>query len=295
MIKITMVLTGKLTNIFVNPHFEIIFAALIWGSTGAIVKVLNLRPTTITFFRFAVPAMVMVILFLFKDIRCLKSNNKLMILASALNAVRMPFYFASFMLTTIANAIIILYTWPIFVTIFGAVFLKEKISRRNIWQLLLAFIGILIIYSNKRLNFADKDFLGMSSMLLSAFIYSFTVIIFKRESQKHSKYEIIWYQNIFGAFAFFPFLCINHPFPTSGQFVLLTGYACLIGVIGFSLFFSALKKIKASVAALLTYFEVITAILLGLIFFKETISWNIFAGSLLIVGSTILQKRKYKI
>lgn len=279
---------------FVNPYFEIILAALIWGSTGAIVKFLDLPPTTITFFRFAVPAMVMVIMLLLKDISCLKPSNKLMLLASALNAARMPFYFASFMLTTIANAIIILYTWPIFVTIFGAVFLKEKISRRNIWQLFLAFIGIVIIYSNKGLNFADKDFLGMSAMLLSAFIYSFTLIIYKKESKNHSKFEIIWYQNIIGAFVFFPFLFTNHPFPTSGQLVLLSGYACLIGVIGFSLFFSALKKIKASVAALFTYFEVISAILLGLILFKETISWHIVAGGLLIVGSTVLQKRERK-
>lgn len=290
-----MVFTGKLINIFVNPHIEIIIAALIWGSTGAIVKVLKLPPTTITFFRFAVPAITMVILFLCTDRRYLKSNNKLMLLASALNALRMPFYFASFMLTTIANAIIILYTWPIFVTILSTVFLKEKISRRNIIQIFLAFLGILTIYSNKGLTFADKDFLGMSSMLLSAFVYSFTVIIYKKESHKHSKYEIIWYQNIIGAFVFLPFLFINHPFPTSGQFFLLTGYACLIGVIGFSLFFSALKIIKASVAVLFTYFEVISAILLGLIFFKEAISWNIFVGGLLIMGSTIIQRSKIKI
>ena len=277
-----------------HPHFHALFASLIWGSTGVVVKYLNLPPTTITYFRFAVPVTILAIFFKSRNNGFPKLNNKLMLFTSILNAVRMPFYFASFLLTSIANAVIILYTWPIFVTIFSAIFLKERITRRNITQILLAFIGIIIIYSNKQFSFEDKDFLGMSLGLLSALTYSFTVIIYKRESQKYSKYEIIWYQNLVGAFAFLPFPFFNRPFLQPGQLFLLTGYGGMIGLIGFAFFFSALKKIKASVTALFTYFEVISAMTLGMVFFKETLTGNIIFGGLLIIGSTVMQIEKNK-
>lgn len=265
---------------------------MIWGSNGAIVKYLNLPPTTITFFRFAVPMTILGILFSANNFTVLKSKNKLMLLASTLNALRMPFHIAGFLLTKIANSIIILNTWPIFVTIFSAVFLREKISRRNIWLLLMAFLGVLLIYSTEEFNLANRDFLGMSSMFLSAFLYSFTIIIYKKESNKYSKYEIIWYQNLMGTLVFFPFLFVKHPFPSFKQLIVLTGYGSLIGFIGFSLFFSALKKLKASLAVLFAYFQVISAIFLGCLFFKEKLTWNIILGGCLITTSAMLTKKK---
>ena len=52
----------------------------------------------------------------------------------------------------------------------------------------------------------------------------------------------------------------------------------MIGLLAFLLWFSALKKVKASTAALLSYFEVISAIVLGVIFLKEGITLNMIIG-----------------
>ena len=49
-----------------------------------------------------------------------------MLIASSINAARMFLYFIGFTYASIANAVIVLYTWPIFATLLGLMFLKEK-------------------------------------------------------------------------------------------------------------------------------------------------------------------------
>ena len=276
----------------INPYLEVILAAIIWGSTGAFVKYLSLPPTTITFFRLAIPTIILGAFFLIKKTKVFHSKDKLMFLASSLNAIRMFFYFVGFTFTSIGNAVIILFTWPIFATILSVLFLKEKISKKNIILLATAFLGIMLTYLNKEISFANKDFIGMSSMLLSAIIYSSTIVIFKKESNNYSKFELIFYQNLIGAIIFLPFIFLNQPFPTIPQISIATVYAILIGLIGVGLFFSALKQIKASTVSLLAYVEVISGILFGIILFNEVLTWNVVVGGLLISSSVILLSKK---
>ncbi len=278
-------------SIKLNPYLEVILAGILWGTSGIFIKILNLPPTTISFFRLAIPALILRIYFLIKKKKLKYSNNKLMLLASSLNAIRVFFYFVGFTLTSIGNAVIILYTWPIFATILSIIFLKEQISKKNILLLSTAFIGIILIYLNKEISFANKDFLGMSSMLLSAIIYSSTIVIFKKESLTHSKFEIIFYQNLTGAILFLPFIIINRPIPTLPKISIATIYAILIGLVGYTLFFSALKKIKTFTASMLSYTEVISGIIFGIIIFKEILTLNMIIGGILIIMSTTMIKK----
>lgn len=271
-----------------NPYLEIIIAAIIWGTSGIFVKTLNLPATTISFFRFFIPTLIIVVFFIIKGIQPFKKGNKLMLLASVLNAIRMWLYFVGYILVAINNAVIIVYTWPIFATIFSCLFLKEHISKRNSLLLVISFIGVCFMYFNKEISLSSKEFIGMTAILVSAMIYAITVIIFKKESEKYTKSEILFYQNLVGTIIFIPFIFINKPLPTFDQTSTAIIYATIIGVISFGLFFSGLKKIKASTASHLAYIEVISAIILGVILLKETLAWNTLVGGTLIVISTLL-------
>ncbi len=275
-----------------NPYLETILAGLIWGSTGLFIKYLNLPPTTITFFRLAIPTIILFIFLIIKKVKLFQGNNKLILLASTLNAGRVFLYTVGFTFASIGNAIIILYTWPIFTTIFSVLFLKEKVPKRTFFLLFIALIGTILIYINKEFSLSDNNFMGMMAMLLSAAIYALTVIIFKKESEKYTKYETIFYQNIIGSIIFIPFIFINKPVPTLPQVGIGIAYGIIIGIVGFILFFSALKKIKASTVSFLSYTEVVSAIILSVIFFQETLTWNMIAGGLLIILATSLIKKE---
>ncbi|MEN8906629.1 MAG: DMT family transporter [Clostridiales bacterium] len=278
-------------TIKINPQIEIILASICWSTSGFFIKYINLPSTSISFFRLIIPTVFLFLFFIKDKSKILKTTNKIMLFASLLNAIRMFFFVFSYSYTSIGIAVIILYTWPIFALIFSRILLKEQIPKKNYLFIAIAFLGIILIYSKNNFSLENKDFLGISSMLLSSIIYSLTFIIFKKNSNNYSQYETVFYQNLVGSFIFLPFIFINQPLPNVENIALVLLYATIVGIIGFSLFFSALKKVKATTASFLAYFEVLSAILIGIIFLNEKLTWNIIFGGLLIIISTIKIKK----
>ncbi len=274
----------------VNPYMEMLLATIIWSTSGAFVKLLRLPATSLSFFRLATPTLILAIFFLVKRSTPFRKNPKFMILASSLNAVRMFFYFVAYNLTSIGNAVIMLFTWPAFAVIFGRIFLKERLPLKRILLLIFSFAGIILVYLNKPLTFGNKDFLGMSAMVLSAVVYSLTVIIYKKESKNYSNLETVFWQNLVGAFVFLPFLFINKPWPTLFQVGLGSVFGIIIGIAGFGLFFAALKKLSTFSASILAYLEAVFAVIIGVIFFKEILAWNVVIGGVVIIISSIILK-----
>jgi drug/metabolite transporter (DMT)-like permease len=281
----------KLRYPVLNPYFEMLLGATIGATSGVFIKLLQLPSTTMGFFRFAIPTLVILGYFRWNGLRILPGNRRLMLTLSLLNAARMFFFFVAYLYTTMGNAIIILFTWPIFAAIFGMGVLKEKADRRSVWLILLAFAGIVIMYSGESLSFGNRDFLGMLYMLISAIIYGIVTVLFKREAPNYSKIEAVFYQNVAGAIVFLPFFVLK-PLPEPAKLVTATIYALIVGLLGWIIFMSALKRLRIGHYALLSYFEVPAAIIFGVLFFGETVTRNMVAGgALILIASLLLQTR----
>jgi len=121
------------------------------------------------------------------------------------------------------------------------------------------------------------------------------MIIFKLKSDGYTRVEITFFQNFIGAFIFLPALFIFKPFPSMIKISILLFYALFVGLLGFTLFFSALKKIKASAASNIAYVEIISAIFFGVTLFHEKFTWNMILGGILIIGSVWLLQRSENI
>ncbi len=275
-----------------NPYLAIILAATIGGSSGVFIKLIDLPSTSITFFRMAVPVILLLAYFGWNKTQLFRGKYGIMMVASGLNAARMFLFFVAYLYTTIGNAVIILFTWPIFAAIFSSIFLKEKITTRTASLIGLAFLGIVLMYADKEISFGNRDFIGMAAMLFSAIIFSITAIIFKKELSNYSRTETIFYQNLIGAVVFMPFIFLNTPLPSSVQVGAATVYGFLIGIVAFMLFFFALRRLKMSHYALFTYWEVIAAVIFGAVFFDEVITVNMLLGGLMILASGILLRKQ---
>lgn len=277
-----------------QAYIAVIIGALLAGLSGIFIKSTDLPPASYAFFRTTVPTAFMAAWMLIKGISFFRGNYRLMLLGSGLNAIRMYFFFMAYIMTSIGNAVLISYTWPIFATLLSAWILKEKVSPRNIFLLFLAFGGIVLVYLNKPFSFENDDFIGMSAALLAAALYACSIIVFKKEADNYSRNEILFYQNIASVFVFLPFVLLQDPPPSLMDIGISSAHGFLLGTVGFAFFFFGLKHLPASTTSALTYIEVLAALLVSVYWMHEDLTPNMVAGGAVILISTSLLKPNEK-
>ncbi len=265
----------------------VVIAAIMAGSSGVFVKHMTMSATSISFIRTLVPTVLLGSLMWYKGIGLFRGNYRLMLGASVINALRMYFFFTAYLYTSIGNAVIISYSWPIFVAIFSIFFLGEMVTRGQFALMGMAFAGILIVYANQEFSFENQDFVGMLAALGAAVAHATAVTIFKRESDNYSRTEIIFYQNCMSVLIFLPFF-LSAPFPSLQNWTLAGSHAILLGIIGFNFFFFGLKHLRASIASAIAYLEIISALLFSYFWMNEAITVNMLLGGAVIVASTLL-------
>ncbi len=275
--------------------YAVILCALIAGNNGLLIKYLSSLSTgAIAFFRTMVPVLFLAPVLFSKSNPLFTGNYKKMLLASTINVARIYLYLVAFIYTSIGNAVVLFYSWPIFVFIFEAFYCKKPFKTQHVWVLLLAFTGLVVTYSNKTFSFENEDIIGMVAAVLSAITYAVTVLIYKSESQRYSKEQTIIYQNLVGAFFFIPFLFFI-PDASLDQLGVGVFYGFLIGIVVFKLFFYGLKYLEASTASSLMYLEVVSAMVLGYFILDEKVTLNtLIGGALIIVSSYFITRMNAK-
>lgn len=272
-----------------NPYREVIVASTIFGMTGIFVKYLNLPPTTIAFFRLAVPT-VLIWLWMWytQKVFWKKWDVKTLFLLSILNTVRMYLYFVWFTMTSVGNAVVALYTSPIFAMLFAVLLLGERMNKVKYISIILAMCGLMVIGYGKGLSLLSADFIGMGAIVLSAVVWWYLKILLKTSLRTYDKISMIFYQCFIWAIVFLPFVLFTHPFPTSFQLGLGGIYAFLIGIVWFLFYFSALHKIDVTVFSILQYFEMVAAIFLAWIILWEPLTLPLFLGAFFIISSGLV-------
>ncbi len=273
-------------------YLSIITAAVIFGSSGVFIKTAGLPATSMAFFRMVVPFVLMSLFFLFRRKPFPSMKDRFMLLGSLLNAVRLFFYFAGYAYGNISTTVILLYTWPVFATFWSCLFLGERLSLSRLVLFAATLAGVALITLGQVRSLSDQGVTGVVFILLAAFVYSMTIVIFKKKSLAYDPFETLWFQNMIGVFAFLPFFLMNRPWPMPWQGGIAAAYGGLVGVLGFGLFFTGLRKIEASRASFLTYIEVVSGIFFGVVFFHERLSWNIAVGGSLVLLSALTLSRK---
>ena len=196
----------------------------------------------------------------------------------------------AFVYTSVGNAIVLFYVYPLFITIIETTVYKAPISKKQILYMLLAFAGIAFTYADKEFSFESRDFIGMLAAILAAVGYAFFVSIFKRQTQDCNRNQLLFYQKLAGAVLFIPFLFGLKDVELTHMGIGIF-YGLLIGIVQFGLFFFGLKHLNATTAASLMYLEVLSAVILSFFILKEQLSWNTYIGGALILISSFFISR----
>lgn len=258
-------------------------AAVIMFSTSPVFVLLAapLSPYEITVGRLAVGAALVIVLGRLNKQPLLPARNHLPIFAlfGLITAVHFLSYIASLNYTTIAHSLAIVYTAPIFVALFSAWFLGEKITRRKWAGVLVSVLGIGILA-----GFEPRWTTGMLIGDLLALVCAVTFGLYSVAGRsQRERYGLFTYTGTvygLGALCALPFAILAFTpagwNPKSLAALLAAGLIPL--GIGHTLYNASLRRTHATIPNLIATQEVTGGILLGALFLHQIPQANELAG-----------------
>ncbi len=199
----------------------------------------------------------------------------------------------NYMSTGLATTIHFFY--PVVVMAGSIFFYNEKIDKRKIFSLILSLAGMYFLVSFDSLG--STSITGVLLSLFSGFFYAHYILIVAHGNIiEINSFVLIFYISLFNSYLLFAIsifmgkLEISYTFKGIVSTILVALIANLIGMVSFK---AGIKSIGPSTAAILSTFEPITSLILGILIFREILSWYHIVGSILIITSaTIVAFRK---
>ncbi|MCE2484571.1 MAG: DMT family transporter [Desulfurellaceae bacterium] len=187
---------------------------------------------------------------------------------------------------SLANAYTLVFGAPLFMTLFGRIFLGERVSRSRWVAVIGGFVGVLIVLSPASLGFSFAALIA----LLAAVVWAVTSLVARRLSQHEPSTRILFYYMAISAVATLPFAAAGWTPIALGHvpLFLLTG---LIGVAAHWLLAQAFRYGEVSLIAPFEYTGLVWAMALGYWLWGDVPSSGVLAGGALIIASGIYMVR----
>ena len=288
--------------------FSLLFIQPIFMASNLIVArggVEHVPPISLAFWRWAIVVLILLPFtysFLIKNSKVIKKEFKKLFFIGALGCgVCGAFPFLAGETTTVTNMGIIYTSSPVFIILISAVFFNEKINLTKIIGLILCLIGVFAIIIKGdfdlllNLNFTIGD-LWMLGAAIGWALYSIYLFYWKTQLPIFQRFTLVAF---FGAVSLFPFYVVEEIFIQqtvfNSQFFMWAIFAAVSpGIIAFTLYTMAQKKLGASLTGFTLYIFTIYAAIYGFIFFDEQLEFYHLLGTFLVFIGVYLAKKNYE-
>jgi drug/metabolite transporter (DMT)-like permease len=262
--------------------FYILSAILIWSSMGVVVRLSGAPIHVLIFYSALVAVCLQGLMLATRGYRSSIPRSRgvfyLLLLGPLMLLNQLTFFYA-FKNTTMSNTILTHYVAPVLVAFLAPVFLKETITRRVVFSIAVATVGLLILLGINPVELVglleepSRDVLGMMSGLFSGFTYAIIIIVSRVYAQSFAPLVMCFFQNVMVCLILLPFV---RAFPVEALWSFL-----LMGLLHSTV-------APANRAAILGYIEPVGAIIFGMIFFSEYPAPQSLLGGALIIYSGYL-------
>ena len=182
--------------------------------------------------------------------------------------------FSGFKYLTLVSTITIFQIGPLVVVVFSVIFLKEKVGYRRWLSVFVGFSGTLFILKPGTEMFS---FFGLFPILAAIFYAGYAV-----STRRLGTEDTSLVGTIISTIILIPFFE-----PIAIKDLLTFSILGIFGGLGHFCFILALRKSEASFLAPFTYFDLIFATILGILFFAEFPDIYVIVGAFIIVSAGI--------
>jgi len=191
-------------------------------------------------------------------------------------------YFTAIRTMPIANALAIYFAYPFLITAFAPLVLGEKVGVRRWSAVAVGFIGTLIILRPGVGTLPP----GALYVLFGALCFAFYNLFARKLAGIAGAGEILGFQSLMGAFA----LSLIVPFFWTTPDLFGLALFFVMGIVSVAAHFMLIKSYQLAPASFLApfaYFEIISATIVGYLFFSDFPGLWTWAGVAVIVTSGV--------
>lgn len=270
-----------------------------WGLNQVAVKIANVgyNPVFAVLLRSAIACVLVYLWCLHRRIPLFERDATLVpgIVAGVLFGMEFVLIFVGLDYTTAARGALMVNTMPFFVLVGGHFLLGERMNGRKVAGLLLAFAGVVIVFSDE-LSLPGPDALRGDIMCLAAgVLWAATTLVIKGSSLARASAEkTLLYQLLVSAVVVLPFIPAAGPLlrdvsgVTTGALLFQAVY---IVAFTYVLWFWLVRRYPASGLSSFAFLTPAFGVLLGGLLLNEPLSMRIFVALALIGAGLVIVNR----
>ena len=255
--------------------------ATCFGAMGAFLKyaLVHVPVFEAMFFRAIVSVLILGTVVFVKGLPKLGRNRRFLIIRSVVGWSAMLCAFYALSKIPLADAAVLHHTSPLFVALFGALFLGERLSKRLFVIMAIALVGVLLVYQPGARSLSYAGLISLLSGALAALAY----VTVRHLHQTDSTWVIAFHMATTTALLSLPFMVFDFVVPTYGEWLALFA-AGLCGTGGQIFLTQAYAYDQAARIAPFSYAAVLWAAFFGIVIWDEVPNRFAVVGMLLIIA-----------
>ncbi len=285
--------------------FLVVFASICWGSSGIFIFIIvekgGLSAVGLAFWRDLVSSLVLLVGLLVVNPKLLRVKKVDLPWLIGMGVISIGIFHIFWNIAVLrlgaSLATVIQSNAPIFVTFMAWIFFKEQLSVRKMLAMLAAVGGTILAAGIIGNWDFQVDSVAIWIGLGSAFTYGTLSLFGKKLVGDYNSWTITFYIFLIGTLTIFIFQGGQpEPWPIgSGILPWMMGFVLMSTILGFGLYTRALSMLPASVAAIISTAEILSASILAAIFLGERLGiWQILGAALIIMGVVLVSLNKSK-
>lgn len=279
-----------------------------WGSAfiAGAYATRDFDPITVAFLRFFFAAIILLPLMWWLEPNRVNPKGKEWLLLASLGLTGIALYNICFFIATkeapIVKSSLFIASNPVLIILLSALFLKEKITSRNIIGLILALSGAAIIITEG--NFMAVIQTGLQPidlvLLIAVICWALYSVLGKVALGRFSPLVSTTYAVVFGTIMLFPFAVLEgnwsqYVAATPLTWASILHMSIIVSVISFIMYYQGIRTIGAARASIFINLMPLSAVILAVILLGEPVlPIHIVGAVLVLTGVTVGTKARWR-
>ena len=282
-----------------RAKLNLLFTIMLFGTIGTLSRFIDMPSSVICLGRAFFGVIIILVVITIRrerlDYEAIKRNLGWLTLSSFLMCANWICQFEAYKHTTIATGTLCYYMQPVFYILAGAIVLREKLSPRKIFCVIIAFCGMILVSGVLQTGLRLSELKGVIFGVSGGFFYAMVVLI-NKYMKDISPMNTVIMQLAMVSLIMLPYSALTGAF---GEVSVTTaGLICLLILgflhtgIGYIIYFDAVNRLPAQTVGIMSYIDPVEAVLLSAFFLKEPISVYTVIGAVMILGAAAYSELK---